>query len=183
MTTLGQKVRQARRAKELTLAQLAKETDFSFSYISQVERGIINPSVSALQKLARVLDLPPSDLLDEPVETSVVSIVRKGNRWRYRYPGNEIDGELLTNGLRGKPFQFTWYTMPVGSTSGTTLIVHEGVECGFVIKGTLEVTVGNETFTLHEGDTAYFPSSMPHSWRNIGDVDVYAVWVGCPPSL
>lgn len=183
MVGIGKRIRIARINRGWTLAQLASETGFSQSYVSQVERGLINPSIAGLRKLAAILNLNPAELIDEPLSVSPVSVVRKGQRKRFRFPTQDIDYELLTADLRGKPFQFTWFVMPVGSDSGSAALLHDGVECGLIIQGTLEFTVDGEVHVLNAGDSIFLPSTSPHTWRNIGDVDVHAVWVGSPPSL
>ena len=59
---------------------------------------------------------------------------------------------------------------------------HAGEEFGFIIKGTLELTVEGVAYILREGDTFYFESRQPHRFRNIGDEEVQILWVNHPPS-
>src|SRR5215467_6544108 len=65
---LGQRLRQARLARNMTQSEVAQK-QFSVSYISAVERGQIRPSLGALEKLAERLEVPLADLVraDEPV--------------------------------------------------------------------------------------------------------------------
>ena len=57
------------------------------------------------------------------------------------------------------------------------LIRHVGTEYGFVLSGTLEITLGFETYRLHASDSISFDSSRPHRLANVGDVPVEAIWV------
>ncbi len=57
-TNLGRRMREGRRQRKLTLQQLAEQVNVSASHISQIERGIANPSVSSLLGIAGVLELP-----------------------------------------------------------------------------------------------------------------------------
>ena len=59
---LGQRLRKARLARNLTQSEVAQQR-FSVSYISAVERGQIRPSLGALEKLSERLRVPLSDLL------------------------------------------------------------------------------------------------------------------------
>ncbi len=59
---LGQRLRRARLARNLTQGEVAKN-QFSVSYVSAVERGQIRPSLGALEKLAERLQVPITDLL------------------------------------------------------------------------------------------------------------------------
>lgn len=70
---LGQRLRQARLARNLTQSEVAAN-QFSVSYISAVERGQIRPSLGALEKLAKRLSVPVADLLrvDEGIAAGVV---------------------------------------------------------------------------------------------------------------
>ena len=60
---------------------------------------------------------------------------------------------------------------------------HEGEEFGTVLKGTLELTVGDEMFLLEEGDCVYFNSQVEHHWKNNGPDEVVALWITTPPSF
>ena len=58
------KIREYRKQQNLTMKELAREAGMSISYISQVERGEIDPSLSSLRKIASVLQVPLYLLLD-----------------------------------------------------------------------------------------------------------------------
>jgi transcriptional regulator with XRE-family HTH domain len=70
---LGQRLRQARLARNLTQSEVA-QNQFSVSYISAVERGQIRPSLGALEKLSERLQVPVADLLrvDEGIAAGVL---------------------------------------------------------------------------------------------------------------
>ena len=53
---------------------------------------------------------------------------------------------------------------------------HEGFEYGYVLKGTVEVTVGTEVFTLNVGESLGFDSSIPHVLRNVGVGEFEGIW-------
>ena len=59
------KIRNYRKERNLTIKELAAMTGMSISYISQVERGELDPSLSSLRKIASVLQLPIYLLLDD----------------------------------------------------------------------------------------------------------------------
>jgi transcriptional regulator with XRE-family HTH domain len=62
--SIGQRVRQARQARDLTIEQLARRAGLSLSAVSELERGCTRyPLVSTLVALARALDMPPSWLV------------------------------------------------------------------------------------------------------------------------
>jgi transcriptional regulator with XRE-family HTH domain/mannose-6-phosphate isomerase-like protein (cupin superfamily) len=75
-------------------------------------------------------------------------------------------------------FDFVFVRYDVGGSSNTDgrLIRHAGVECGYVLRGELEVTLGFETFRMSAGDAITYDSSTPHRLANVGDVPVEAIW-------
>jgi quercetin dioxygenase-like cupin family protein len=65
-----------------------------------------------------------------------------------------------------------------GSSSQDDLFMrHAGREYGLVLAGTLEVTVGFETYALGPGDSISFDSTIPHRLRNAGSEPVTGVWL------
>ena len=68
------------------------------------------------------------------------------------------------------------YAPGATSTAGGDLVSHDGYEYGYVLKGTLEIVVGSETFTLHEGESMGFDSRIPHVLRNAGKGQFEGIW-------
>ena len=73
-------------------------------------------------------------------------------------------------------FMFVRYDVGGSSTSDGRLVRHAGIEYGFVISGTLEVTLGFVTYRMNAGDSISFDSEVPHRLCNVGDVPVEAIW-------
>ena len=74
-------------------------------------------------------------------------------------------------------FMFVRYDVGGSSTIEGRLIRHVGTEYGYILSGTLEVTLGFDTYQLNAGDSISFDSTRPHRLANIGDVPVEAIWV------
>jgi transcriptional regulator with XRE-family HTH domain len=187
--SLGAKIREHRKARGLTLTELAEQCEISPSFLSQIERDKANPSVSTLKTIAKVFGVSLGSFFEEeassgapspPVET-LAKVVRADQRKVLIYPGSGIRNELLSPDLQ-RAIQLMWIVMPPGTDTGDFL-VHEGEECGIVLQGTLEIWVGDERHVLNAGDAIYHPSSAPHRSRNIGDVDVIMVGAITPPSF
>jgi quercetin dioxygenase-like cupin family protein len=68
------------------------------------------------------------------------------------------------------------YAPGAGSMLTTGMQVHEGYEYGYVVSGTLEVTVGNEVFLLREGESIGFDSGIPHVFHNVGTTEFEGIW-------
>ncbi|KJR48071.1 Transcriptional regulator, MerR family [Desulfosporosinus sp. I2] len=183
---IGEKIRKKRISAGIKLIEIAKQTGYSQSYISQIERGIVNPSVVAMQKIADSFGLPTAYFFESsnPVTTSpdITGIVRKRERKGLLYPGSNIIYQLLSPDLQGK-IEFLNITAPPGSSTGDEPFIHEGQEWGVILKGTMEIWVKDVRYILEEGDSITFDSSHPHRWTNCGHNELIAVWVVTPPSF
>lgn len=60
---LGEKIREIRLKKELTQEELAHRADLDFSYMNQIENGKRNPSMEAINSIAKALGVKAKDLI------------------------------------------------------------------------------------------------------------------------
>src|SRR5476651_966504 len=153
---LSYAIRTQRKKLGLTLVELAEKTKFSISYISQVERGKLTPSIATLRKLAEALRIPAGQLMlkDSGVANAPVAVVRLNERKQLAFPGSDIHYELLTPDMRRRA-SLLWVEAPPGSESGP-LFSHEGEDGVVVLKGAIEVEVGGVWHCLETGDSIYF---------------------------
>lgn len=182
MQWVGREIKSLRKAKGLSLQQLGSACGKSIGFLSQVERGLSTPSISDLHQIAEALDVQiswffPDGGSSEPSDGGIV--VRKGRRRRLAFASG-ISDFLLSPSLDG-PLELLWSTMEPGAESGTAYD-HIGHEGGVVVRGALELWVGDQHFVLGEGDSFSFPSSTPHRYRNPGDSVTELFWVVTPPS-
>jgi mannose-6-phosphate isomerase-like protein (cupin superfamily) len=63
------------------------------------------------------------------------------------------------------------------------MLTHKGEEGGVVVAGQIELTVGGQTRVLRAGDAYYFPSSLPHRFRNPGPEVCEIVSASTPPTF
>lgn len=190
---LGPRIRRLREQANLTIAEVAQRSGFSIGYISQVERDLANPSLGALKRIADAIGVRLPALFHEPVPVAEdephngtpdepATVVRSRRRKVLIYPGSNIRHELLSPDLQRK-IEFLWATAPPGTGSGDEPYQHQGEEIGVVVKGWAECRVGNKTYVLEAGDSIYFASHLPHSWRNAGDEPLEIIWVSTPPTF
>ena len=69
----------------------------------------------------------------------------------------------------------SFHSVP-GEDLETPLLYHSGEECGIMLAGSLRIEVEGEIHTIHEGDSIYFDSSLPHRFTNVGDENAVAIW-------
>ena len=181
---IGAVIRHARKQSHRTLQQVAKESSLSVSYLSQIERSVLNPSVGTLKRIADALHIPAGKLMFTPdarSTRSTVAVMRKGQRKRVAFPQSSISYELLTPDLRRRS-SLLWLVADAGAESGAPL-THEGEDVVVVLKGRLSIEVGGAWHELGEGDSIYFNSELPHRWCNRQKVVAEAIWVSSPPSF
>ncbi len=182
----SKKIRQSRQEKKLSLEDLSALSGFSPSYLSQIERGLVNPSLSALSKIAESLNTSVASLLSEETERKVLrrpyTVIPSDQRIKMIYPGSNVANEMLTPTMM-KEFEFFMNSVPPGEGSRNEPYTHAGYECGLIIDGVMEFHIAEETITLTAGQSISFDPNIPHYWRNIGDCDVHAVWLVLPMDL
>jgi transcriptional regulator with XRE-family HTH domain len=180
---MGQSVRELRVAKEMTLQELSLGTNLSVGYLSQVERGLSVPSVSALRMIANTLDVTVSWFFrpsEKDKESEGAYIVRAQERRKLRFESGITD-ELLSPNLAGA-LELLVSRFPPGSASGTQPYTHRGEEAGLVIEGMLELWIETKKFLLKTGDSFSFPSTKPHRYSNPSKREAVVLWVITPPT-
>ena len=188
LATLGSNLKRIRGERNWTLEDLAEASGVSTGMLSQVERGGSNPSFKTLYRLANALGVPLGYFflgVDRPDR-----VVRKSERMTLgRPPGvgvgkprGRLVYQLLSPDLSGA-LELLWIEYGPGASTAKTPFVHQGEECGVVIKGRLEVHIGEETWLLEAGDSAYIQSATPHWFRNPDAKPAVMVWAVTPPSF
>lgn len=181
---IGAKIREIRKSKQLSIAELAEKTGLSTGIISQIERDLVTPSVVTFWKISKALEVSFGYFFDEVEEEQAVlsPVVKRDQRKTIKTSNRKALYELLSQDLNRK-IEFLYITIKPGEQSEGGLVMHEGEECGVVIKGRLLIKMENEEYILEEGDSIYYDSTIPHRYVNIGDEDCESVWAMTPPSF
>lgn len=183
---IGFRLKRERRLKGLRLKDIADATGLSLSLISKIENNKASPSLSTLHRVAQALDTSVSALfaMDEvmekvvyrPHERPVAGKVQTMVEW------DGIEAEIMVPFVHGRLLEGFVFIMEPGGHSGGVL-QHEGEECGYVLEGQLELTVGEKSYILKRGDSFFFPSDIPHAYRNPGKVIARVIWINTPPTF
>ena len=179
----GKKVRTLRSQKNLTLHELAKMTKRSVSLLSQIETGKVSPSFSTMRIIADSLDISLSQLiLDEEASEARDSSLMEVRERKVLTTQGGVEHQLLSRNLT-LPFEFISFEMPPGASTGEELYSHEGLECGLLLEGSMEIQVGDRIYRMKPGDTFTLNSSIPHKFSNCGKKKARAVWVNSVPMI
>jgi len=174
---LGDGIRTERQRQGLTLAQLAEQAGLSTSALSQIERGVTDPSIGSLRRIASALKVAFFQFLVDPDVPQPV--VRKAERRTIRFPNRTLEYQLLTPNLRG-PFEVLSLELTPGAASGEEALGHDSDECLLVLRGSVRVELGTQVYELDEGDAISIQRNMPHRVVNAGEVPAEVITIISP---
>jgi transcriptional regulator with XRE-family HTH domain len=163
----------------MTVRQFAEAAGVSTGLVSQVERGLTDPSLETLRRLARALGLPLFDLFSQE-ERETVAVVRREHRILVRSPQGGIVYSRLSPG-HGR-LEMLEGTLEPGGASSAAPWSHPSEECVLVTDGRLVIEVAGERYELEPGDACYLDSRLPHRYLNEGDGPVKFLVGVTPPS-
>ena len=176
IASIGPKVRQLRRQKNLSLQQLAERAGLSAAAIHKIEHNGMVPTITTLMKLAAALNRSVAYFVDEEQAEPAV-LVRSDER---KQVFTSKDGLELA-GVSGPYGHFFMAgavaTMEAGADSGPKPMEHPGEELIFMLDGTMSFEVEGEEYTLRRGDALHFRTDRPHRWGNPSARPARAMWM------
>jgi transcriptional regulator with XRE-family HTH domain len=173
---VGLNLRKLRAAKGLTLDRLASMSELTRGYISLVERGLKAPSIAALLRMAKALDVNVAYFFD----------AKAAGQPRYTIHRRQDEGAVPDkNGSFGlfalaaarphKSMEPFLLTPPFKSTRSSASAneriqraFHSGEEMLFVVSGRVAIELDGEELTLEKGDCLYFSGETPHQVHSLG---------------
>lgn len=165
-TAIGREVRELRRQRSMTVADLAQATGLSVGMLSKIENGVTSPSLTSLQTLSEALSIPLTAFFrrfEERREAvhvkagEAVEIERAGTRAGHQY---RLLGHLGANssGVMSEPYLITLSTR----SDVFPVFQHEGVELIYMLEGEVRYRHGDGRFHLKPGDSLFFDADAPH---------------------
>lgn len=162
----------------MSMKVLAEKTGLTSGFISQIERELAEPSITSLRKIAKALEVAVFYFFTEEKSTGMV--VKKNNRQSRNFAKSHLTYELLSPDLN-KLMEMFMATLEPGSSTCDEPLSHNGEEVTHVLEGTMWIKIGEDEFTLDEGDTIYYFSSIPHKIVNTGDKVLRFISTITPP--
>lgn len=168
---IGEKLRALRLKRKIGLVELGRHTGLSAAMLSKVERGRVYPTLPTLLRIALVFSVGLEHFFADGQKRRVLAIVRRRERKRFpeRPDGRDIAYYFESLDFAAVPKKLNAYYAEFEPLAAGRSRPHHhpGVEFLFVLGGKLAMRIGTEEHVLDRGDSIYFDSSVPHTYRRI----------------
>lgn len=163
---VGGHVRRLRVELGLSLRALAVQTGFSASFISQVEHGQVSPSIGSMQKIAEALGVSLGEFFATAAPADGGLVVRAGERQALSSAWSRAEIETLSSGRPTARLQAMLVTLASGGRSGKHPHPYRHEEFAYVLRGSVVLQLGTQTYTLKRGDSVTIPPRQSRRWEN-----------------
>ena len=163
---IGREIHAFRKQQNITVAELAAETNLSIGMLSKIENGNTSPSLSTLQTISNALSVPLTAFFRQYEEQRMavhtkagegVQIERDGTRAGHQY---NLLGHI---GGNSSSVIVEPYLITLDNESDTfKTFQHSGIETIFMLEGEVNYLHGNQIYCLKPGDTLFFDADAPH---------------------
>ena len=157
---VGARLRSRRQELGLTMSEVAERSGLTAGFLSQLERDLTSASLSSLYRICAVLGLRVGSLIDD---VPAGRLIRRDEQARRSLALGNAEHLLLSSGNERR-FHVTESHIPPGGSAGDELYtLPADVELVYVLRGSLELRVGDEVHELEEGDTLSYSPRDPHT--------------------
>jgi DNA-binding transcriptional MerR regulator/quercetin dioxygenase-like cupin family protein len=178
---VGQKIRQLRREAGITLEKISQDTGISTSLLSTFERTSQGLPFKSLHDLVNHFGTTLAVLTGQDEAHTGESLVRRGKWPIWPTSSSGVSVQVLAEGQN--MMECNRFVLAPGASSEGAY-AHEGEEFLHILVGAMEIILdGDQFFTLKDGDSFYFESRRPHSWRNVSAGETVLIWVNTPATF
>ncbi len=176
---IGRKLRDLRKKQGLTQEELADRSELSKGFISQLERDMTSPSIASLEDILQCLGTTISDFFQEEKEEEQIVFTEED----YFVKEDAQDGNLIRWIIPNAQKNMMEPIHLILQRGGTTCPdnPHEGEEFGYVLKGIVEIHLGDRICKARKGESFYYTSDKPHYISSRGGAEL--IWIAAPPSF
>jgi transcriptional regulator with XRE-family HTH domain len=177
---VGSVLSRERRRRGMTISELADRAGISSGLLSQLERGLGNPSIQTVSSLARTLSVPIGSFF-ESVDPTTGRVLHPHTRPRLNLEDSGMTYQLLVPDMQGS-LSMLYIELPPGFSNAEAPFNHAGEEVVFVLSGSIEINIANRRWLLAPGDSIHFQSTVDH-WYRTFDERVVVITAQSPPSF
>jgi transcriptional regulator with XRE-family HTH domain len=176
---LGAYIKAKRTELRLSLRDLAVTTGLSATFLSNLERGIANPTLESLRKVSNALNTPILYMANAPRGTSPV--VWHNQRRHLNLSNGQIRYEILTPTLTRKMVLFEARITAEDGNIVVGPLAEPTEECLVMLEGRINICIAGQNYELETGDSIYFEGANLESISVVGDGEARYISAITPP--
>lgn len=179
---MGKRIQAIRAERGFSIRKTAGLAGITASMLSQIEGGLVNPSINTLRAIAQILEVPLYEFFKE--DQSENPVVRPNERRTIGLKSEpDVRYELLTPDTKGE-IEFCMMVIPPHLSSFRDIRSHDGEEVAFMYSGQrVDLEMEGRTYGLEVGDSVRIPAKARHAWHNHTDDTVMVIFAVTPPSF
>jgi transcriptional regulator with XRE-family HTH domain len=178
---LGDRVRRARRAAGLSLAEFGKRCGLSASAIQKIENRSMAPSIPVIMKIAAGLGMHVGDLLAPPKQLDLELVVQRAREHTEVWADDEIVCHRLSAALPGSKLEAWRITLAPGVRRQMGAPQRTFEQVALCVRGCVELELGSEVYVLQIGDTLHCKDKLLFSCANPGPEEAEYIIAGHYP--
>jgi len=167
MKGLGERIRQLRKVKRLTIVEVAKATGIDQATLSRIENGRMTGTLDSHRRIADALGVRLTELYDSVMRQIAEAKDRKTLQKleTFSHSGGAV-AELLTTGVLQKKMMPVLLKLKGKGHTETEELAFSSERFVYILKGSVSVILASDQKTLNQGETLYFNASLPHHFIN-----------------
>lgn len=151
----------------MSLNDLASVSGITAGFLSQIENGKSDPSLSTIKRITDGLDINAYQLFEQTEVPDDRAFVKENERIRLKNFGGGVTIEFLSSFASVNLMEACIHIVEPAKKSGVVPYSHEGQEIFIVLDGQFDLTIGTDSFIMNKGDSYYLANSMtPHMFTN-----------------
>lgn len=175
---IGHKIKELRLRNNLTLEELASRSELTKGFLSQLERDLTSPSISTLEDILEALGTDLSTFFQKEKDEKIVF---KEEDFFVDERENSIVEWIVPNAQKNEmePILLTLFA----HEQSEVMESHEGEEFGYVLKGSVELVVGQKKLKVKAKETFYISGTKSHYLNNPNNTEAKILWISTPPQF
>jgi transcriptional regulator with XRE-family HTH domain len=165
---IGRRIKKVREHLHLTLKNVEAKAGISATHISEIERGKTSPTIGALIRIAKALGKDPAYFIEDE-ELDDVSFVALEDRQRAPLDRAEGMVDILTNSIPSGKINARLITLSPNKGEEIRMHSHDADEAALVLGGSVRFRIGEDEYSLGEGDSIYYVANQEHGYVNSSD--------------
>ncbi len=184
MKGLGDRVRDLRKAKQLTIVEVAKISGIDQATLSRIENGKMTGTLDSHRRIADALGVRLTDLYESAMQQLIQAGDRKVQKKieTFSHSSGSV-AELLASGMLQKKMMPVLLKLKGKGRTETEELPLFSERFIYVLKGSIEITLAKESRVLTHGQSLYFNASLPHSFKNKLKIEAQVLSIVTPVSL